>query len=74
MSEAGKMIEPRTPVPTVALIDEDYRDYRNLCSDVRNFEVFKFVHLGMICEIKHQSLPAIARSVGFSDGQELDRF
>lgn len=68
------MIEPRTPVPTVAFIDEYCQHYRNLFSDVRNFEAFKFLHLGMISEVKRKSLPAIARAVGLSDGQELHHF
>ena len=68
------MIEPREAVSTVAFIDEYCQTYRNLFSDVRNFEAFKFLHLGMISEIKRKSLPAIARTVGLSDGQELHHF
>jgi SRSO17 transposase len=68
------MIEPRTAVPTVGFIDEYCQYYRNLCGDVRNFEAFKFLHLGMISAVKRKSLPAIARAVGLSDGQELHHF
>ena len=68
------MIEPRTAVPTVGFIDEYCQYYRNLFPDVRNFEAFKFLHLGMISEVKRKSLPAIARAVGLSDGQELHHF
>jgi len=68
------MIEPRTPVPTVAFVDEYCQTYRNLFSDVRSFEAFKFLHLGMLSEVKRKSLPAIARAVGLSDGQELHHF
>jgi len=68
------MIEPRKPVATVAFVDEYCQTYRNLFSDVRNFEAFKFLHLGMISEVKRKSLPAIARSVGLADGQELHHF
>lgn len=68
------MIEPRIPVPTVGFLDEYCQHYRNLFSDVRNFEAFKFLHLGIISEVKRKSLPAIARAVGLSDGQELHHF
>ena len=68
------MVERREPVSTVAFIDEYCQTYRNLFPDVRNFEAFKFLHLGVISEIKRKSLPAIARIVGLSDGQELHHF
>lgn len=68
------MVERREPVSTVAFIDQYCQTYRNLFPDVRSFEAFKFLHLGIISEIKRKSLPAIARIVGLSDGQELHHF
>ena len=68
------MVEPREPVPTVAFIDEYCQIYRNLFADVSNFEALKYLHLGMISEIPRKSLPAIARTVGLKDGQELHHF
>ncbi|URD51276.1 IS701 family transposase [Chroococcidiopsis sp. CCNUC1] len=68
------MVERREPVSTVAFIDEYCQTYRNLFPDVRNFEAFKFLHLGVISEINRKSLPALARIVGLSDGQELHHF
>lgn len=68
------MNEPRKPIATVALIDEYCQAYRNLFPDVRNFEAIKFLHLGMISEVKRKSLPAIARAIGLKDGQELHHF
>ena len=68
------MVERREPVSTVAFIDEYCQTYRNLFPDVRNFEAFKFLHLGIISEIPRKSLPAIARIVGLADGQELHHF
>jgi len=67
------MIQPRAAVSTVA-VDEYCQTYRNLFSDIRNFEAFKFLHLGMISEIPRKSLPTIARTVGLKDGQELHHF
>jgi len=57
-----------------SFVDEYCQTYRNLFSDIRNFEAFKFLHLGMISEIPRKSLPAIARTVGLKDGQELHHF
>lgn len=68
------MVESREPVSTVAFLDEYCQTYRNLFSDVRNFEALKRLHLGMISEIPRKSLPAIARVVGLEDGQELHHF
>jgi len=68
------MVERREPVSTVAFIDEYCQTYWNLFPDVRNFEAFKFLHLGIISEIPRKSLPAIARIVGLADGQELHHF
>ena len=68
------MVESRKAVSTVAFVDEYCQTYRNLFSDVRNFEAFKFLHIGIISEIPRKSLPAIARTVGLKDGQELHHF
>ena len=65
------MVEPRQPRATVEFVDEYCQTYRNLFGDVRNFEAFKFLHLGMISELPRKSLPQIARIVGFKDGQGL---
>lgn len=68
------MVQPRVAVSTVTFVDEYCQRYRNLFSDVRNFEAFKFLHIGIISEIPRKSLPAIARTVGLEDGQELHHF
>lgn len=54
------MVERRQPNPTVDFIDEYCQYYRNLFSDVRGFEAFKYLHMGMISETKRKTLPAIA--------------
>lgn len=68
------MVEPRAAASTVAFVDEYCQTYRNLFSDVRNFEAFKFLHVGILSEIPRKSLPVIARTVGLKDGQELHHF
>lgn len=68
------MIEQREPVATVGFIDAYCQAYRGLFGDVRNFEVFKFLHVGMLSELPRKTLPAIAKLVGLKDGQRLDHF
>ncbi len=47
--------------PTIRFVDQYCQLYADLFSDVRSFEAFKYLHLGMISEIKRKSLPAIAK-------------
>lgn len=68
------MIEQREPVTTVGFIDEYCQAYRGLFGDIRNFEVFKFLHVGMLSELQSKTLPAIAKLVGLKDGQSLHHF
>lgn len=58
------MVEPREAVCTVTFIDQYCAVYRDLFTDVRSFEAFKYLHLGMISDLPRKSLPAIARAVG----------
>ena len=44
--------------------------YRILFKEVRHYESFKYLHLGMLSPIPRKSLPAIARAVGLKDGAE----
>lgn len=40
----------------------------------RTFEYFKYLHLGLISDIKRKTLPAIAKAVGLEDAEGLDHF
>ena len=68
------MVEPRPAVATVGFVDEYCNHYQDLFSDVRNFEAFKFLVLGMLSEIPRKSLAAIAQSVGLANAQSLNHF
>ena len=69
------MVTPqREASPTVGFIDNYCQAYQNLFSDVRNYEAFKLIHLGMLSEIPRKSLPKIARAVGLKDSQGLNYF
>ena len=42
--------------------------------EVRNYECFKYLHLGIISPIKRKSLPEIAKVVGINSAQSLHHF
>lgn len=65
------MVAPREAVSTITFIDNYCSIYRDLFADVRSYEAFKFLHLGMISEIPRKSLPAIARAVDLPNDQVL---
>jgi SRSO17 transposase len=58
------MSKARQANPTIPFVDEYCQLYQELFPDVRSFEHFKFVHRGMLSEIKRKTLPAIARVGG----------
>jgi SRSO17 transposase len=69
------MVTPRRQaVNTVAFIDNYCQHYYSLFEDVRHFEAFKFLHLGILSEISRKSLPEIAKKVGLKDSQTLHHF
>jgi SRSO17 transposase len=46
------MVEPRVPAPTIKFVDDYCQWYRYLFPEVRSFEAFKYLHVGMISDIK----------------------
>ncbi|MBD0390350.1 MAG: IS701 family transposase, partial [Nostoc sp. C3-bin3] len=60
--------------PTVALVDEYCEEYKDLFKEVRNYECFKYLHLGIISTIKRKSLPEIAKVVSINSAQSLHHF
>jgi SRSO17 transposase len=54
------MSAPRSARPTIGFVDQYCQLYGDLLPEVRSFEAFKLLHLGMISEIKRKTLPAIA--------------
>lgn len=48
---------PREAHPTVALIDSYCAECKELFEEVRNYECFKYFHLGIISPIERKSLP-----------------
>jgi SRSO17 transposase len=68
------MVQPRPAVSTAKFIDKYCEWYRELFPEVRSFEYFKYLHLGLISEAKRKTLLAIARVVGLASSQPLDYF
>jgi len=60
--------------PTVAVIDEYCAQYKDLFKEVRNYECFKYLHLGVISPIKRKSLAEIAKVVGINSAQSFHHF
>lgn len=60
--------------PTVRFIDEYCEEYRRIFQEVRNYECFKYLHLGIMSPIKRKSLPEIAKIVGIHSAQSLHHF
>ena len=65
---------PRDPQPTVAIIDSYCAEYKDLFKEVRNYECFKYLHVGIISQIKRKSLPEIAKVVSINSAQSLHHF
>lgn len=68
------MVEPREPAETIKFVDDYCEWYRTLFPEVRSFEAFKYLHVGMISDIKRKTLPAISRVVGLRNEQGLLHF
>ena len=65
---------PRDAHLTVAVIDEYCGEYKGIFKEVRNYECFKYLHLGIISPIKRKSLPEIAKVVSINSAQSLHHF
>ena len=68
------MTEPRRALPTVKFVDDYCQWYQSLFPEVRSFEAFKNLHIGMLADIKRKSLPAIAKVAGLEQEQSLHHF
>ncbi len=60
--------------PTVGVIDEYCAEYEDLFKEVRNYECFKYLHLGIMSPLKRKSLPEIAKVVSINSAQSLHHF
>jgi SRSO17 transposase len=67
------MSKTRAATPTVAFIDQYCAQYRFLFQNVRHFEHFTALHLGLLAETRHKSLPRLGKTV-HADPQALHHF
>ena len=68
------MTKPRAVTPTVACIDNYCQYYRKVFPEVRSFEYFKYIMVGLISDLKRKTLPAISEAVGLQNAQGLHHF
>jgi SRSO17 transposase len=64
----------RQPVATVGFMDEYCLLYRSVFDDVRSYECFKWLHVGILSPLPRKTLPEIAKLNGLKDGQGLHHF
>ena len=67
------MSKVRPATPTVAFIDQYCAQYRSLFHNVRHCEQFTALHLGLLAETRHKSLPRLGKTV-HADPQALHHF
>ncbi len=53
---------------------KNLENYKNLFSEVRSYEAFKNIQIGMLLEIKPKMLPELAKVVGLKNEQRLHHF
>jgi SRSO17 transposase len=67
------MSKTRPATPTVGFIDQYCAPYRSLFHNVRHFEPFTALHLGLLAETRRKSLPRLGQTVHL-DSQALHHF
>jgi len=67
------MSKTRLATPTVAYIDQYCAQYRELFHNVRHFEQFTALHLGLLAETRRKTLPRLGKTV-HADPQALHHF
>ena len=64
----------RAAQPSIAFIDDYCNSYKNLFAEVRSYECFKWLQLGIISTVSRKSLPEISRVTGINSAQSLHHF
>jgi hypothetical protein len=68
------MSAAREPVTTLSFVNHYCARYQDLFPDVRSFEHFKLLDVGLMSELPRKSLPALAKAVGLPNDQALHHF
>jgi SRSO17 transposase len=72
-SGGATLSRTRPATATVASIDQYCAHWRALFHNVRHFEQFTALHLGLLAQTRHQSLPRLGKTV-HADPQALHHF
>jgi SRSO17 transposase len=67
------MTRTRPATTTVAFIDQYCEHFRSLFKNVRHFEQFTALHLGLLAETRHKSLPQLGKTI-HANPQALHHF
>ena len=59
---------------TVPVVDQYCQQYKQLFPEVRSYEYFKYLHMGILGTAGRKSLPELAKTVGLSSSQPLHHF
>jgi SRSO17 transposase len=68
------MTQPRASAPTISFIDQYCSQYQTTFPEVRSYEAFKRMLLGIITPSKRKSLTTIGEIVGLKNSQSLHKF
>ncbi len=68
------MTRTREAKKTVQCVDTYSELYKDIFPEVRSYESFKYIIVGILSDIKRKSLPAIASSLGLKNEQGLLHF
>ena len=68
------MTQPRASQPTIGFIDQYCSQYQSIFPEVRSYEAFKQIIIGIITPSQRKSLSRIAKIVGLEQGQSLHHF
>jgi SRSO17 transposase len=68
------MTQPRASQPTIGFIDQYCSQYQSIFPEVRSYEAFKRILMGIITPSQRKSLSRIAKIVGLEQGQSLHHF
>jgi SRSO17 transposase len=68
------MTQPRASQPTIGFIDQYSSQYQSIFPEVRSYEAFKRILIGIITPSQRKSLSRIAKIVGLEQGQSLHHF
>jgi SRSO17 transposase len=68
------MTQPRIPQPTISFIDKYCSSYQKIFPEVRSYEAFKQIIMGILTSSRRKSLAAISKIIGLKNSQSLHNF